>query len=241
MVVAIEDRIWNSKSGFLYQGKDRWTYKDKNQDSSDFYGKPDKRYLLDEYVRYPLLEEVIAEFIHEARVKEAGNNNEKTIQVLNTPAKAFFNSQALILLDGIPVLNAGKLLDLNPLLIQSIDVISRKYYLGDTTWNGIIHFKTYNRDLSEYKLPSAFLLYPFKGLQENAYPIYQQSQNVESRMPVLSNVLFNQTTEFTKKSSLQLEFITNDALGVFQITGTGTNTRGENVKTHINIDVKPNR
>ena len=241
MTHAIEDRIWNSKAGLLYHGKDRGTINTKNLDSTDFYGKPDKRYLLDEYVRYPVLEEVIAEFIHEARVKEAGNGTDKTIQVLNTPAKAFFNSQALTLLDGVPIMNAGKLLELNPLLIQSIDVVARKYYLGDTTWNGIIHFKTYNNDLSEFVLPSSYLLYPLKGLQETAIPMQMQHPNQEKRIPLLSNLVFNQTFVLSNKNSLQVEFTTNDALGQFQINCVGINGKGETSRKQITIDVKEPR
>lgn len=238
MASAIEERIWNSKASFLYQGTDRLNVSKNVQDSTDFYGKSDKKYLLDEYVRYPVLEEVMAEFIHEARVKEVGNERDKIIQVLNTPAKVFFNAQALILLDGVPVWNAGKLLEMNPLLIQSIEVVARKYYQGDKTWEGIIHFKTYNKDLSGFSLPSAYLLFPFRGIQESNSPLYEQPKSTQTRMPYLSNVIFHKSVQLQKKNQLQLEFTTNDALGNFKIDVIVSNLTGKDIRNHLTIDVK---
>lgn len=238
LAAAIEERIWNSKAGFLYHGTDRWDDAKIQEDTTDFYGKPDKKYLLDEYVRYPVLEEVMAEFIHEARVKELGNDREKIIQVLNTPAKAFFNAEALILLDGVPIWNAGKLLEMNPLLIQTIEVVARKYYLGDKTWEGIIHFKTYNKDLSGFSLPSAYLLFPFKGIQESSSPLYAQPPSTNTRMPYLSNVLFHKSVQLQNKNQLQLEFTTNDALGNFKIEVKVSNLTGKDIRNHLTIGVK---
>jgi hypothetical protein len=38
-------------------------------DTTDFYGKPDARYLLDNYVRFPDMKEILFEFVPEVRVR----------------------------------------------------------------------------------------------------------------------------------------------------------------------------
>jgi len=55
------------------------------------------------------MEEVMAEIIHEVRVKK--EKGIAILQVLNIPFKFFFNNEGLILVDGIPYFNTKELLE----------------------------------------------------------------------------------------------------------------------------------
>ena len=148
----IEVRIFNSRVKSRFYGDASRAYAIPERDTSDFYGKPDERYILDEYVRFPNMEEVIAEIIPPVRVKkEAGVQQ---LQVLNLPNKSFFDSEPLILVDGVPHRNSKEILESDPLLIRTIDVVTRKYYIGEMEFSGILHFKTYRGDRAQLRLVS---------------------------------------------------------------------------------------
>ena len=218
MAAAIQERIFYCRSIPLFHETTSIIKLPKDYDSSDFYGRPEKRYRLDEFVRFPVMEEVIAEFIHEARVKGINNSEEKAIQLLNNSTKAFFTNPALVMLDGVPVMNVGQVLEMNPLLIESIDVIPRKYYLGDYSWEGLINFKTYNKDLAGFPISSSYVLQPFQGIQENSIPKYLGRSENENRLPDLSNVIFRKIQlNSENKNSIEVQFTTGDVMGDYQI------------------------
>jgi hypothetical protein len=120
-------------------------------DTLPFYGKSDKDYLLDDYVRFPTMEEVLREFVASVRVRK--QKNKFRIEVLNVPYNVFFDTEPLILLDGVPVFDSDILMAIDPLKIRNIQVVARKYYFGSKVLNGIVSFTSYDGDLAGYQLP----------------------------------------------------------------------------------------
>lgn len=120
-------------------------------DTLPFYGKADKEYLLDDYVRFPTMEEVMREYVFEVALRK--QKEEFRFRVLNTPFQTYFDEDPLILLDGIPVFDMDRLMALDPLKIRKLEVVARKYFLGSLICNGIVSFSSYNGDLAGYTLP----------------------------------------------------------------------------------------
>jgi hypothetical protein len=211
----IEQRMFNSRVAAKYHGNSMKAYAVADRDSTDFYGKPDQRFILDEYVRFPNMEEIITEIIPEVRVKK--DNGTPILQVLNLPFKSFFSQQALLLVDGIPVSNAKDILESDPLRIRCIDVISRKYIMGETEYPGIVHFKSYRRDLGGIPMSSTGISAAFTGLQENVS--LQAPLLSDQRLPDLRNVLIHeQNIKADPTGKAEIKFITSDASGDYMIT-----------------------
>ena len=59
----IESRVMHLNVGKQFYVDMNRSIKNNVVDTTDFYGKPDIRYYLDEYVRFPNMEEVFAEII----------------------------------------------------------------------------------------------------------------------------------------------------------------------------------
>lgn len=127
-------------------------------DSSVFYGTPDQRYLLDDYTRFATLEEVFREFVTEVRISKQNENFRLT--VINKPFKTFFDNAPLILLDGVPVFDINRLMEIDPLKLKSIDVVARKYYLGRLLSYGIVSLFSFDGDLAGYSLPRQAVVIP---------------------------------------------------------------------------------
>lgn len=204
------------------------------RDTTDFYGKPDARYYLDEYVRFPNMEEVIAEIIQEVRVKK--EKDQSLLQILNIPFKFFFNDEGLILVDGIPFYNTNQLLESDPLQIKSIDVINRKYILGDHEFDGIVHFKTYRGDMGSLRLSESDKSFTTKGIQESTSvkPVVGDG----SKLPDMRNIVLKKSgisSDF--RGSATLQFTLSDAIGKYAIFLRGVDNQGNTVVSSKTIQV----
>jgi len=120
-------------------------------DTLPFFGKADKDYLLDDYVRFPTMEEVLREFVLEVKVRK--QRDRFRIEVLNVPYNVFFDNEPLVLLDGVPVFDTNVLMSIDPLKIRNIQVVSKKYYFGTKVLSGIVSFTSYDGDLAGYAIP----------------------------------------------------------------------------------------
>lgn len=231
----IEERILNMNITSIFYGNSLRAYAIPERDTTDFYGRPDQRYLLDEYVRFPNMEEVITEIIPEVRVKK--DNGTQLLQVLNTPFKMFFNQQALLMVDGIPITNAKDILEADPLRIRCIDVISRRFMMGTTEFHGIVHFKSYKRDLAGLNPNENSIMTGFSGLQETASlqpPVLQNS-----RLPDLRNLLLHdQHLTSDSNGKAEMKFNTSDATGEYIITIRALSKNGQIIKKELNFEVK---
>ncbi|MFM7221840.1 MAG: hypothetical protein ACKO03_00230 [Bacteroidota bacterium] len=235
MRTDLESRIFNSRVMKRYYGNALRAVELSEPDSSDFYGKPDVVFFLDDYVRFPVLEEVISEIIPQVRVKK--NKDEVLIQALNQPLKAFFERQALLLVDGLPISNAQLLLDTDPLLIRSIEIVSRKYIQGTIEFNGIVHFKTYKSDLAGLK-PDAALHYTLKTIQAKTTYLPADHSAKKNRMPDLRNILFLERDVVPSQLRDGLRFYASDAEGKYKIILRGIDAQNQSVTASSVIEVR---
>ena len=120
-------------------------------DTLPFFGKADKDYLLDDYVRFPTMEEVLREFVAEVRVRK--QRDKYRIEVLNVPYNLYFQNEPLVLLDGLPVFDSNILMAIDPLKIRNIQVVAKRYYFGTKVLSGIVSFTSYDGDLAGYTIP----------------------------------------------------------------------------------------
>lgn len=143
-------------------------------------------YILDDYTRFPVMEEIFVEFIPEIRSRQVSGRRE--IQVLMTDARGnlrFRPGASLVLVDGVPVLDHEKVLAYDPLLVQRIDVYPDSYFVGIRGFSGIVNFVTYqgtlpsmtfedNVRIVDFHGPSLPLAYTAEGVGRD-YPDYRQT------------------------------------------------------------------
>lgn len=98
-------------------------------------------YKLDEYTRFPTMAEVMTEFIQEARFRTVKGEKRLQVRLRDVQGVSFdFEDPTppLVLLDGIPVPDHGKIYDYPPGLVKEIIVYPAKYAFGLVYYNGII-------------------------------------------------------------------------------------------------------
>jgi hypothetical protein len=227
MRTSIEARIFNSRITNRFFGANTKTIETVERDTSDFYGKPDVVFQLDDYVRFPNMEEVISEIIPQLRVKK--NKEEMILQVLNTPYKTFFEQEALVLLDGVPVNNSKVIIESDPLLIKSIEIVARKYMQGNADFNGIVHFKTYRGDMANIQLNNIEGNFMLNGIQESS--TYQNTDHSKQRdrLPDMRNLLWRDININAEQIKSGLKYYTSDIEGSFKIIARGLNANKQMV------------
>jgi hypothetical protein len=209
-------------------------------DTTVFYGQPDNRYLLDDYTRFPTMEEVMREVVAEVHLQK--ENDSFHYKVLNLPYKQHFDWDPLVLFDGVPVFNTNKIIAYDPLKVKKIEVMARRYYWGNITNNGIISYTTYDGNLGNFELDPGVVLMEYNGLQmkRDFYsPSYTTPEQMQNREPDKRNVLFWQPSVSVDSSEgCKLHFYTSDLPGRYAVHVQGIDAGGQCGSKWLLLDVK---
>jgi len=234
----IRNRMIDAQAQSSFRPEEKTSLAVINPDTTDFYGKPDKRYMLDDYTRFPNMEEVITEFVVEIKIRKSKDAVE--LLALNSPYKKFFEQPALVLIDGVPVTDIKQMLELDVLKFQSIDIVTHKFFVGKTSYPGIIHYKSYLGNLAGYTLPADAAVYSFEGAQlpkDYATPDY--SKPADQHIPDFRNLLYWAPAMVTdNKGKKRVELYGGDLEGNYKITVNGISTSGKPLNGTASIDIK---
>jgi hypothetical protein len=210
------------------------------RDSSAFYGKPSEYYNLDDYTRFPVMEEVMREYVKGVRLRK--KDGKFIFRVNDNLKSAVFDNEPLILLDGVPIFNTDNFMNTDPLKIKSIDVMTGKYYLGALSFDGIVSYRSYTADLGGYQVsPNTFTL-DYEGLQaqkEFFSPRYETKKEQESRLPDARLLLFWTPDITLINEPKQLEFYSSDQPGVYQAVLQGISEDGNPIVEQCMFTVSP--
>ncbi len=147
------------------------------------------RYMLDDYTRFTTMEEVFVEFIPEIRVRRRDDGSADIKVRLEDAASSsvFLTGKTLMLLDGVPVFNQQKILDYDPLLVESIDIYPYTHIIGNRVFEGVVNFVTYKRNLPSFKFDDNARVIDWQGIclpaaytgasiaENRDYPDYRQT------------------------------------------------------------------
>ncbi len=196
-------------------------------DSSAFYGKADATYLLDDYTRFPVMEEVMREYVPTVFVRKRRDGFH--FLVVDQVNGGVLSGDPMILLDGVPLLDVDDIMKIDPLRVRKLDIINRQYYLGQALFPGIVSYTTYNGDLGGLELDPGSISLDYDGLQLRRKfhkPMYARERN-DDRMPDQRHLLHWEPAILTDSNGkAQVEFYTSDVTGRFMIVVEGVNKSG---------------
>ena len=209
-------------------------------DSAAFYGQADEKYLLDDYTRFTVMEEVMREYVHGVWVRKRGGKF--IFKVPDEPHHSIFPNESMVMLDGVPIFNIEKIMSFNPLKVQKLDVMTRKYFLGPFAFEGIVSYITYKGDLGGFELDPRVTVLNYQGLQlqkEFFSPKYETATQIGSRMADRRNLLYwapNITLTGQEKKSI--EFYSSDEPGIYKIVIQGMSVDGRVGSAATSFEVK---
>jgi hypothetical protein len=214
-------------------------YSFEAEDTSLFYGVPDKRYYLDDYTRFTTMEEVMREYVIEVRVrKDADQFNYKVLDALT---KTYNDNDPLVLIDGMPVTDINRIMQFDPLKIKRLDVVARKYYFGNILTDGIVSYTTYHGDLADFPLNADEVAVKFDGLQrerEFYSPVYSTDERIKNHLPDVRNVLYwSAKIKTGADGKTSFNFYTSDIPGKYACITQGITADGLAGSSIITFDV----
>lgn len=140
-----------------------------------------KSYILDDYTRFPVMEDIFIEFVPEIRVRQV--NGKRELQVFSNDQRGQSGSMhgmALIMMDGVPVLDHEKILSYDPLLVERIDIYPDSYFVGIRGFSGIVNFVTYKGTLPSMAFEDNVRIVDFQG---TSYPLAYTCEGVGTDYP----------------------------------------------------------
>ena len=202
-----------------------------NIDSSAFYLKPDKRYLLDNFVRFNTMEEVLREYVAEVPVLR-----QKDGYFVGAIVRPFVDAvpqtvEPLIILDGVPVFDKGnKIIQYDPKKVKTLDVLTRKYFLGPLSFNSILNFTTYKGNLEGFQLDRHATIMDYEGIQlkrEFYSPVYETESQFSDRKPDFRDLLYwSPDVKIDASGKKTISFYTSDQEGSYVIVLQGISSDG---------------
>jgi hypothetical protein len=227
----------------IFAGDKLKTFYPALTDSSAFYIKSDKTYLLDNFVRFNTMEEVLREYVTEVPLMRQKDDFTILVRVKPHPNDFPRNVEPLILLDGVPVFDSGtKIIKYDPKKVRELEVVAKRYFLGPLMFNSILNFKTYKGNLPDFPLDTRATVMDYEGMQlkrEFYSPLYETEAKVSERLPDFRNVLYwSPDVKIDSNGKKTISFYTSDQENKYTVVVQGISPEGKLGSSKIEILVK---
>ena len=123
-------------------------------------------YEMDDYTRFPTMRETIVEYVREVHIRR--QDGEPVLKIV--PGKSFesyssmLGGNALVLVDGVPVSEHGRVLDLNPALLRRICIYPYDVSTGSCIYSGVVNFISFRGDMAGLQFPGRVRILDFHGV-----------------------------------------------------------------------------
>lgn len=226
------------QNAYVAMDHQAWTW--PALDSTPFYFRADEVYKLDDFTRFTTIEEVLREYVQLVNVSLRKNHFH--IWTYDDPHKEPFLDDPLVLLDGVPIFNLDTFFKYDPFKIRKVEVLTRRYIIGQDAFDGVVSWTTYKGDLNGYNLDVHATAVDYEGLEakrEFYSPNYGGKDLKASRLPDYRNVLYWDPHLHTQAGvSRKVRFYTSDLPGTYIVIVQGIGENGEPLygKALLNVD-----
>ena len=208
--------------------------------SKNFYGIPDIKIIMDDYIRLPVMEEVVFELLPGVTMKRTDSGFEMFI--LDPVYKRAYNSPPGIFIDGVILNDATVLANLNPESVEQIEVVLDKYMVGEYLFNGIVNVLTKKCDLSDVTLPgnSVKLSYRVTDPVDDFLLSDDNTQELQdSRDPDLRNTIYwDPAVKPDAEGKIVIEFRNPDYVTDYIVNIQGLTNDGEALSYRAVVEVE---
>ncbi len=188
-----------------------------------FYGKPEDRLFLDEYIVLPNLGEVFFELIPDVLLLK--KKKISYLEVVN--GNYWSSSMPMVLLDHIPIYDLSTILGIHSQRFKFIDVVNTNYLKGEMLYAGIISIFSKNNDIAGAELPKGGAFFSYKSFNEQKQNSITGLTQSEKNIPDLRNCLYwNPEFQVPSNQKGQIEFYTSDNTGEYTILIRKTDETG---------------
>ncbi len=205
-----------------------------------FYGKPDIEVVMANYVRLDEMKEIFFELLPHVALKKKKSDYE--ISITDRVYDIWYQLSPDILLDGVRINDPSIIADLDPRIVETIDVVKEEYLVGKYSFPGIINVTTKSADFTTVPLADYMIRTRYRvidPLQSFASPVYSSSEMMNSTVPDFRNTLYwNPNVQPGKDGKIRVEFWTSDVASDYIITLQGITPGGKLISSTKSFTVK---
>ncbi len=208
--------------------------------SGRFYGKPDIELVMADYIKLPVMQEVFFELTPGVYLKAKKSVYEMSIA--DPVENRIFSVPPVLFVDGVVVRDAGVIANINPEIVERIDMVKVRYLVGDYLFYGLVNVITSRGDFSAVELPLYAVRLSYRAVDPVGSfvpPAYETQQMKESRVPDLRNTLYwNPEVLADKDGKAVVEFWSSDYISdyVIRIEGVAPDGKPYSVSKNIRVE-----
>lgn len=190
----------------------------------NLFGPDSVEYILDDYTRFPLMEELFIEFISEIRIGRSGKSRTVVVNVNDSFKPSGTQFAALVLLDGVPVTEHERIFEYDPLLVERVVIFPHTFNLGFRTYSGLVDFVTYKHDLPSFVLGENTRIVDFQGV---SYPVVSYlPDTVSGTADMRQTLLWHPMVDLAPGEECVLEYCLPSYEGSFEAVVEGFDEDG---------------
>jgi hypothetical protein len=207
---------------------------------SRFYGNPDIELILADYISLPVMNEIFFELLPGVSLKMKKSTYEISITYRIDDDQ--FSTLPCLMIDGVIIKDASMIANLNPEIVEKIDVIKGKYLVGKYFFPGLVNVITKSGDFSSVSLPDYMVRLPYKvtdPVRSFVSPDYSSQEMKDSRIPDYRNTLYwNPSVKPGKDGRAIVEFWSSDNKSDYLINIQGITQEGKTFSFQKILKVK---
>jgi len=193
---------------------------------SNFFNDPKLKVNIDDYVRLDSLDEYFHELISHVKIKY--RKKQALMNVYNYDQHRLMNQKPLFLYDGLIISNPTEILAKSPNEIERIEVVPYEYFYKSSHFYGIVHVISRNKTCEVSSLPKNTERYYLPlFISEIQKSDYQKPKNHQPDFR--TDLLWEPNLILTKNNEINLEFISSDVKGEYELVLEGISEKGEPV------------
>ncbi len=204
-----------------------------------FYGTPDTRLIMADYIKLPVMQEVFFELIPGAFLKNKKSVYE--ISIADPVDNIIYEAAPGLLIDGVIIKDPSMIANLDPEIVEKIDVVRGKYFVGDYLFYGLVNVITKSGDFSCVTLPGNAVRLPYRVIEPVvtfASPDYSTAEMKNSRLPDFRNTLYwNPSVKPDKDGKARIEFWTSDIASECEVKIQGITGNGKIISLKKTIKI----
>ena len=196
-----------------------------------------KRYHLDDYTRFPTMEELVVEILTEVRLSGSKRKDTRHFTILSGDAAGkiwSFQGNVLVLMDGVPMSDQKRLIDFDAMLLSDIEIYQKPYLLGQRVFSGIINFVTVKNNITALRFSDKTRVVDFEGA---SCPV-ALTRPAAGGEDLRQTLYWHPQVDLVAGEERRIEVRTPSYPGVFRVVVEGIDSEGNPVYSASSFEVR---
>lgn len=209
-----------------------------------FDGGLPREVVLDEYTRFPTLQETFVELLGYVGYRKApdGSDYIRVAQDFETFNEPYNSDPAIVLIDGVFIRDPGTIKNFDASQIQTIRVLQDALVLGSQTYQGVVSIETFNGNFPDTFQTFNGARFPleFPKAVKRYFRMDYGATNAwqYARVPDYRYLLHWEPRIEVDGPEVELTFFTSDLEGTYELVLEGFTTYGKPVTVRGRIEVQ---